>query len=84
MSKLKENVKMFMFARWISICYDGEIIDNEGIPIGDPLFNPKTAGSLLMKANGTWWKERLEHFNKVVWPNYVKNGSAKETEKFLC
>lgn len=33
--------------------------------------------------DGTWWKEQLEHFNEVVWPNYIENGSVKNTLEFL-
>jgi hypothetical protein len=32
---------------------------------------------------GEWYKNQLKHFNEVVYPNYVKNGSVKETTKFL-
>lgn len=84
MSKSKEDVKAFMFARWITTCYGSELLDDEGVHSSEELFNPKTAGSLLNKSKGIWWKEQLKHFNEVVWPNYVKNGSVKATEDFLC
>jgi hypothetical protein len=33
--------------------------------------------------DGSWWKTQLNHFNDVVYPNYIKNGSAENTKKFL-
>jgi hypothetical protein len=56
-----DEVKMFMFARWLAMCYEG----------------------VLNKENGYWYKEQLEHFNKVIWPQYLENGSVEETLKFL-
>lgn len=33
--------------------------------------------------DGKWWKETLQHFNDVVWPKYVENGSVANTRDFL-
>jgi hypothetical protein len=33
--------------------------------------------------DGNWWKIQLKHFNDAVYPNYEKNGSVKNTKKFL-
>jgi hypothetical protein len=59
---MRSKVKMFMFARWIVILYDSEVLNTE---------------------DGNWWKEQLEYFDSKVYPSYLKNGSVKETTKFL-
>lgn len=33
--------------------------------------------------DGSWWKEQLNHFNAVVYPNMLKNGSVDNTKTFL-
>jgi len=38
---------------------------------------------ILNTENGAWWKVQLEHFEKVVYPNYMDNNTAKDTTKFL-
>jgi len=58
------NVKMLLFARWITTVY------------GTPEYN-------VNGYDGSWWKEQLNHFNAVVYPNYEKNGSVGNTKKFL-
>jgi len=65
-----ENTKAFMFARYMSMCY----ADSESFG-GGP--------SVLNSEDGKWWKDKLVHFNKVVYPNYIKNGSVNSTNKFL-
>jgi len=63
-----ENVKMFLFARWISTCYaDTEL---NGL-------------SVLNAESGYWWRDKLEYFNNVVYPNYLENKTVKDTKKFL-
>lgn len=57
-----ENVKMFLFARWISTCYEDTVLNTE---------------------SGYWWRDRLEYFNDVVYPNYLENKTVEDTEKFL-
>lgn len=32
---------------------------------------------------GLWWKERLEYFNRVVYPNLVENETVTYTKDFL-
>ena len=62
------DVKMFLFARWIAMCYADTQI--EGI-------------SVLNKEDGHWYKETLNYFNETIYPEYLKNGVAEETRKFL-
>ena len=38
---------------------------------------------VLNTENGQWYKKQIEHFEKVVWPNYEKNGTVDETMTFL-
>lgn len=75
--------KMFLFARWIATCYADEHIDDNMISQHEEGFNPCEAISVLNRESGYWWKTKLKHFNEVVYPNYMKNGTADETEKFL-
>ena len=28
--------------------------------------------------NSYWWKDQLDHFNKIVYPNYIKNGTVEK------
>lgn len=73
-----ENTKMFLFARWISICYADEHKDENGNYIGSG-----SGMSVLNTEDGEWWKKQLDHFNKTVWPNYIKNGSVDSANAFL-
>lgn len=77
------NVKMFLFARWISLCYADTHLDNNMISEHEPGFNKQQALSVLNKQDGNWYKKQLNYFNKTVYPNYIKNGSVEEAKKFF-
>lgn len=64
MRPVKIDVRVLLFARWITTNY------------GTPQYN-------VNGVDGKWWKERLEHFNKEVFPVMILNGSVENTEKFL-
>ena len=68
MANKTENVKMFLFARWISTCCADVHIDGM---------------SVLNKESGEWWKKQLEYFNETVYPNYLENKTVEDTKKFL-
>jgi hypothetical protein len=78
-----DKVKMFLFARWMATCYADEHCDDKMVSQHEPNFNPQESMSVLNREKGQWWKEQLEHFEKVVYPNYLKNGSAFDAYKFL-
>ena len=78
-----DNVKMFLFARWISTCYADSHLDKEMRCEHDEGFDGKEAISVLNRQSGEWYKEQLKHFNEVVYPNYIKNGSVENAEKFF-
>jgi len=80
---MKERVKMFLFARWIATCYADTHLDGKMKCEHDEGFNSSDAMSVLNRENGYWYKEQLEHFEKVVYPNYEKNGSVEDTKEFL-
>ncbi len=77
------NTKMFLFARWIATCYADEHLDEEMRYTDNPDFDRTTAMCVLNRERGDWWKKQLIHFNEVVYPNYKKNGSAKDANEFL-
>ena len=39
--------------------------------------------SSMNGSSGVWWTEKIQHFEKVVLPNYHKNGSYKSTVDHL-
>ncbi len=80
---LETRTKMFLFARWISICYADSHLDGKLIDETDPEFDPKDAMSVLNRESGGWWKNQLEHFETIVYPNYVDNGTVENTKEFL-
>lgn len=80
---VEEKVKAILFARWISICYADEHLDESLRDQHTEGFDPQTALSVLNRQDGHWWKQRLEHFEKVVLPNYIKNGSVEGMQSFL-
>ena len=82
-SESESNLKMFLFARWIATCYADEHIDENMISQYEPEFNSKNSISVLNKESGYWWKKQLKHFNEIVYPNYLKNDTIKNTEEFL-
>jgi hypothetical protein len=49
----------------------------------DEGFNRSEALSVLNRENGCWYKKQLKHFNEVVYPNYVENGTVENTILFL-
>ena len=69
MTETENNVRMFLFARWMSTCY-ADTCDVNRL-------------SVLNTESGEWWKEKLEHFNETVYPNYVENGTVTDTEEYL-
>ena len=70
---METNTKMFLFARWISMCYaDARNSNLDGI-----------SASVLNTEDGVWWRKQLKHFNEVVYPEQIKNGSVGETKEFL-
>jgi hypothetical protein len=78
-----DNVKMFLFARWISTCYADSHLDNNMKSEADEGFKSDVAISVLNRESGYWYKKQLQHFNTVVYPNYIKNGTVKDTKQFL-
>lgn len=80
---MMENAKMFLFARWMATCYADEHVDSNMISQYNDRFNTNEAMSVLNRESGYWWKNKLEYFNEIVYPNYLKNGSVKNTEEFL-
>ena len=65
-----EDVKMFLFSRWISISY----AETRDIKYGISVLNTE---------NGNWYKDKLNYFNERIYPEYLKNGIVKHTEEFL-
>jgi len=66
-----ENVRALLFARWMATCYSNETDIYGGV------------ASTLNTSDGYWWRDKLNYFNNVVYPNYVKNGSVEDAYKFL-
>lgn len=83
MKNNNERVKMFLFARWISTSYADEHMDNNGKSQHESGFNKSNYMSVLNRESGDWYKKQLDYFEKTVYPNYVKNGSVSNAEKFL-
>lgn len=78
-----EEVKMYLFARWIATCYADEHLDAEMRYVDNEYFDESSAMSVLNRNNGDWYKEKLSYFNNVVYPNYIKNGVVDHTKIFL-
>lgn len=83
MITLNERVKMFLFARWMSTCYADEHIDDNMNHQSSFKYTQKDGMSVLNRESGYWWQEQLNHFNDVVYPNYVENGTVKDSKEFL-
>jgi len=77
------NVKMFLFARWIATCYADTHLDEKMKCEHDEGFDESDSISVLNRETGRWYKKQLKHFNKVVYPNYIKNKTVKVTKEFL-
>jgi len=82
-NKIQENVKMFLFARWIATCFADSHIDSQGRTEQDIGFSPEDSMSVLNREKGEWYKDQIKYFNEVVYPNYLNNGSVKDAEKFF-
>lgn len=83
MKKIDNNTNMFLFARWISICYADEHLDDKMRYTDNIDFDKTKSMSVLNRETGEWYKEQLKHFNKIVLPNYLKNGTFKDSKEFL-
>lgn len=83
MKASKENIKAYLFARWLATCYGDDKLDEEGRYTDNPEFDASTALCLLNRVDGKWYFEQLKHFNEVVYPNYLKNGSVESAKEFL-
>ncbi len=78
-----EEVKMFLFARWIVNNYADIHLDSKMKNEHDEGFNHSEAISVLNRECDYWYKEQLNHFNEVVYPNYIKNGTVENTKQFF-
>ena len=78
-----DEVKMFLFAKWIATCYADTHLDSNKRCEHDVGYNQNSAISVLNREDGYWYKKQLKYFNDVVYPNYVRNGSVDNIKKFL-
>lgn len=74
-----DEVKMFLFARWVATCYADTKMKCEH----DEEFNNSEVISVLNRETGYWYKKQLKHFNDVVYPNYIENGTVENTVQFF-
>lgn len=77
------EIKMVLFARWIATCYADTHMDSNMNSDYDEGFNSSEAISILNRKTGYWYAEQFKHFNDVVYPNYVKNGTVENMGKFI-
>ena len=77
------NSKMFLFSRWLATCYADEHVDGDMKSQHDFGYNSYDSMSVLNRETGYWYMDQIKHFNKVVYPNYIKNGAVKDATEFL-
>lgn len=84
-SKLQEeqNIKLFLFGRWISICYAETHLNFSGKTEMDFGFDRTNNLSVLNMTDGNWWKQKIKHFNEEVYPNFIKSGAVKDAKKLF-
>ena len=78
-----EEVKMFLFARWMATCYADEHIDEKMRHTSVEGYDQSTEMSVLNRESVEWWKKQLQYFNEEVYPNYIKNGSVDNAMEFF-
>ncbi len=78
-----EQIKMFLFARWISTCYADTHLDSDMKSEHDEGFKKEESISVLNREDGQWYKEQLEFFNQKILPVYIKNGNYDSAKNFL-
>ena len=78
-----DNVKMFLFARWLATCYADSHLDNNMKCEHDEGFKSSESISVLNRESGIWYKMQLKHFNEIIYPNYIKNGTVENAKQFL-
>lgn len=78
-----EDVKMFLFARWLATSYADSHLDENMKSENDIEFDGSNAMSVLNRESGYWYRENLRFFNDVVYPNMEANGSVEDARKFL-
>ena len=78
-----DEVRMFLFARWIAASYADEHMDDKMRYTDDEDFDSSTSMSILNRKKGDWYKRQLRFFNDVIYPGYIRIGVVSETEEFL-
>lgn len=78
-----DNVRMCLFARWISTCYAVSNLDGKMVCDDNEYDDKKGYKSLLNMKDGEWYKEQLQYFIDVVYPNYIDNETVESTIKFF-
>ena len=78
-----EDVKMFLFARWLATNYADAHVDHMMRSQHEEGFDVTQAISVLNRESGYWYKKQLKYFNETVYDNYIKNGSVKDAKQFL-
>jgi len=78
-----DEVRMYLFARWIASCYADEHLDEKMRYSDNVDYDSTTERSVLNRQTGNWYKKQLKFFNTVVYPNYIQNGSVDEAIKFI-
>jgi hypothetical protein len=78
-----DEIKMFLFARWIASCYADTHLDSKMKCDYDEGFKNSEAISVLNRQTGHWYREQLKYFKDVVYPNYIKNGTVENTKQFF-
>jgi hypothetical protein len=83
MSLEMDEVKMFLFTRWMATGYADTHLDEKGLSDHEKGFNKHNNKSVLNRESGMWYKRRLEYFNNTVYPYYTENGTVDDTLIFL-
>lgn len=78
-----EQIKMFLFARWIATCYADTHLDSNMKSEHDEGFKKEESISVLNREDGQWYKKQLEFFNQKIFPVYIKNGNYNSTKELL-
>jgi len=78
-----EEVKMFLFSRWLATSYADEHLDKNMKHSSQEGYTGVDELSVLNRQNGNWYKEQIYYFNNVVYPTYLKDGSVKNIKIFL-
>jgi hypothetical protein len=81
--QVKENIKTFLFTRWLVTSYGDVNLDSNMKSEHEHGYKKEDGLCCLNRVDGLWYIKKIQFFNSYVYPKYFKNGTIKKTIEFF-